>query len=555
MTASFSTSTGRTRRLGFLTHGSLNRGVEMKLSSSESVEDLRAGQFVVIEGEKYDFFSMITDMSIKASNEHILLHPPSADQPLIRDIMQGSSTYTLVTLRPMLMMDNRTLEAFARPEKVKTVPSHFAPVAMATDEDVARIFGNENNEGGTRYFNIGVPLDMDSPVCIDLHRFAERSNAIFGKTGTGKTFITRILLSGLIKTDRAVNLIFDMHSEYGLRARKESADPDRDEFVKGLRDLFPAKVNIFSLDPESTRMRGYSPDFSVFIYADQVEPEDILPLQDTFNLTSTATETAFLLRNAFGKNWLMRLLQTPDQEMKTLAEACGAHEGAIAALGRKLRKLTDFSFFKLESSQQKQDVLDALLESIDRGRSVVLEFGRYDDLRAYLLVANMITRRLRAAYERKTNQYLASQNPADKPRQLIIAIEEAHKFLSPHIARETPFGKIAREMRKFFVSLLIIDQRPSAIDEEILSQIGTRIIAQLNDEKDMQAALVGTANASALKQVLASLDSKQQALFLGHAMPMPIVVRTRSYDEAFYQAMHATPSPTLQEIQSEFAGE
>jgi DNA helicase HerA-like ATPase len=38
-----------------------------------------------------------------------------------------------------------------------------------------------------------------------------------------------------------------------------------------------------------------------------------------------------------------------------------------------------------------------------------------------------------------------------------------------------------------------------------------------------------------LKSVLAKLDSKQQALILGHAVPMPVVVRTRPYDSVFYQ--------------------
>ncbi|MEM6648586.1 MAG: ATP-binding protein, partial [Bacteroidota bacterium] len=161
------------------------------------------------------------------------------------------------------------------------------------------------------------------------------------------------------------------------------------------------------------------------------------------------------------------------------------------------------------------------------------------DLRVYLLVANVITRRLRERYEEQTTRYLQSQNEADKPQPLIITIEEAHKFLAPGVAHETPFGKIAREMRKFFVSLLVVDQRPSAIDEEVLSQIGTKIVAQLNDEKDIGAALVGTSGASALRQVLASLDSKQQALLLGHAVPMPVVVRTRTYDQTFYDAMRA----------------
>ncbi|MEO1076703.1 MAG: hypothetical protein AAFX41_12190, partial [Bacteroidota bacterium] len=146
-------------------------------------------------------------------------------------------------------------------------------------------------------------------------------------------------------------------------------------------------------------------------------------------------------------------------------------------------------------------------------------------------------RRLRDRYERRYEDFERSGDPADKPQQLLITIEEAHKFLGPQTARETPFGKIAREMRKFSVSLLIVDQRPSGIDEEVLSQIGTKIVAQLSDEKDIAAALVGTAGAGALRKILATLDSKQQVLAFGHALPMPIQLTTRTYGPDFFRAM------------------
>ena len=143
-----------------------------------------------------------------------------------------------------------------KPAPVKTIPPHFAPVLEATKQDIALIFGDERDPS-KRYFTIGNPLDMDAPVCLDLDRLTERSNGIFGKTGTGKTFLTRLVLAGLIHHDKAVNIIFDMHSEYGLQARKED---NHESFVKGLKTLFPEKVVIFSLDPASTRRRGGMPD-------------------------------------------------------------------------------------------------------------------------------------------------------------------------------------------------------------------------------------------------------------------------------------------------------
>ncbi len=108
----------------------------------------------------------------------------------------------------------------------------------------------------------------------------------------------------------------------------------------------------------------------------------------------------------------------------------------------------------------------------------------------------------------------------------MITIEEAHKFLDPAIAGHTIFGTIARELRKYNVTLFIVDQRPSQIDSEVMSQIGTRVTALLDEEKDIQAVLMGVSGAGGLKEVLARLETRQQALILGHAVPMPVVVQT-----------------------------
>src|SRR5207244_6031468 len=149
----------------------------------------------------------------------------------------------------------------------------------------------------------------------------------------------------------------------------------------------------------------------------------------------------------------------------------------------------------------------------------------------------IITRLLQRSWVNKTEEYLRSTNVADKPRQLMITIEEAHKFLNPTTAKQTIFGTIARELRKYSVTLLVVDQRPSSIDADVMSQLGSRVTALLNDEKDIDAVFTGVSGSSSLKSVLSSLDSRQQAMILGHAVPMPVVIRTRAYDSAFYTAV------------------
>jgi DNA helicase HerA-like ATPase len=521
------------RRVGVIVSGSLVGGLEMKLDEWYSVEDIRAGKFVVIEGEKSRFFCMVTDVRLDTTNPQVLADPPDEEEDLMRQVLHGTTTYGTVCLRPLLMTDKDdapTAQA-NEPHLVKTIPIHFSVVCEAEEEDVNRIFGSE--EYGARYFHIGRPLDMETPICIDLEGFIERSNGVFGKTGTGKTFLTRLVLAGLIHKDRAVNLIFDMHSEYGWQATQE-AGSGRRGFVKGLKQLFGSKVAIFTLDPESARRRGVQSDFAVKIPYNQIMVEDIAALADELNLHATAVESSYLIVNKYGRDWLSVLLQQEPKDIKDFSDQIGAHPESISALHRKLKRLEKFDFL-----QEKviEDAVFKIMEYIDKGVHIVLEFGQQSSFLCYMLVANILTRRIHDLYVQKSERYLASGRPQDKPKQLIITIEEAHKFLNPMAARQTIFGTIAREMRKYFVSLLIIDQRPSSIDDEIMSQVGTRITSLLSDEKDIGAVLTGVSNASWLRSVLASLDSKQQALLMGHAVPMPVVIRTRDYDGVFYSAM------------------
>ncbi len=148
---------------------------------------------MVICGAPYDFFSFIADVSIDATNEDLQLNPPSEEDDLLRRIIDGMGAYTRVDLQPMLMMPNRTHPDLTpeKPRAAKTIPAHFSPVERVDTDDVARIFGHESHGDGRTFFQVGEPLNMDDiPLCLNLPRFVERPNAVFGKTGARKTFLT-----------------------------------------------------------------------------------------------------------------------------------------------------------------------------------------------------------------------------------------------------------------------------------------------------------------------------------------------------------------------------
>ena len=545
--------------LGSVVQGSLSQGLEVKLHPDVSVEDMRVGKFLVVRGVRSDFFCMLTDVSLGTSSQRIVADPPSPDDTFLQAVLAGSGTYGTINLTPMLMLtrdasesggtyvvgDTNTKKGSAIASfqaqtsgdmellPVKTVPSHFSQVYDATERDFRAVFGWEDDPH-RRNFAIGQPLDMEVPVCIDLDRFVERSNGVFGKSGTGKSFLTRLLLSGIIRRQAAVNLIFDMHSEYGWEAVREGKQFST---VKGLRQLFPGQVEMYTLDPQSTKRRGVRDAQELYLSYDQIEVQDIFLVRNELGLSEAALDNANILNAEFGNSWIVQLLNMTNEEIQMFCEERKGHKGSIMSLQRKLMRLENLKYLRTACPH---NYVNQILQSLDAGKHVVIEFGSQSDMLSYMLVTNMITRRIHAAYVRKAETFLQTKNTSDRPQQLVITIEEAHRFLDPAIVQSTIFGTIAREMRKYFVTLLVVDQRPSGIDNEVMSQIGTRITALLNDEKDIDAIFTGVSGGASLRSVLAKLDSKQQALILGHAVPMPVVVRTRPYDETFYREIGDT---------------
>ena len=250
-------------------------------------------------------------------------------------------------------------------------------------------------------------------------------------------------------------------------------------------------------------------------------------------LNETQVQAIERLEKRHGRKWLRALLDADGVDELTELAGGAEHEGTLAAVHRRVQRLGALDFL---TADRPEDSVRRIMEYLEAGKHVVLEFGRHrNNLAAYILVANLLTRRIHEKYVDRVEASLAGSGKP--PPNLVIAVEEAHKFLSPSVAGYTSFGTIARELRKYNVTLLIIDQRPSGIDHEVLSQIGTKLTCLLEDDRDIDAVLAGVSGRGELRAVLAKLETKQQALIFGHAVPMPVVVRTRTYGPDFYKSV------------------
>lgn len=532
------TSTER-KLLGQVTAADTERGVTVHLRREQPVELLRQGQFVTIEGQHVRFFGTINSFRLATTDPAVGMDPPDAGSSLIRDTLSRSTTYAECNVRTALELSTEDM-----PRPARTIPGPFSMAYAAGQRDYETVFGKEDKH----HFIMGSPRELDesaasqAPICIDLRKFVERSNGIFGRSGTGKSILARLLLSGMIKGDSCVNLIFDMHSEYASEKRLESG-----AYAKGLRDLFgKSRVALYTMDEEASR-KGGGADGTIRIPLNSITIDDIEALSSELRIgeNSAMGITARQAWRKLGRNWIEQLVTMSPEQLEEYCTESGANSTSVEALKRRLETIADFPFV-VRQSEAVGTGIDGLVRDLRAGRHVILMFGQHRSTLAYMLVANILTKRIHDEWVQWSEKHEEDREKTERPKPLMITIEEAHKFLGRDSA--TIFGTIAREMRKYLVTLLVIDQRPSGIDDEVMSQIGTRITALLNDEKDIDAVFTGIRGGGQLKALLATLDSKQEVMVMGHAVPMEVVLRVRSFDTAFYNSLQASGGSVAKSI-------
>jgi DNA helicase HerA-like ATPase len=509
--------------IGRVVGASTTEGLLIRLNDNISPEDLKIGIPIVCEGEKYDFFSIINDIVLSSTDQGLVdriagfreVATKKSSTAVVSsfeafEYPYGSIFFSYVSANPVSMVDKTTSER----SLPVTVPKHFSEVHRATSRDISLVYGAIERK--LRY-PIGSLLGTDSDLPLDIQKFMELSAMVAGVTGYGKTRLARLLAGHVVDSEQGCILAFDMQSEYGWRSKADGSP--------GLKHFFKDRVIYMALDPESSK--EYDETFEVPYSS--FEPEDLeISFED---LTDTMKDSLDLIcRRYIKENWLDALVNYQLDELlamtggqtdeKGKATPGSIPRGTLAAIQRRIQaRIVRLNFVKAKT---EIDSVKNILNYLRTGKSIVLDFGKYGmDVGTYVMVSNMITRRL---YEQFTT------NP-DLFQPTKIMVEEGHKFLSPELSRRSVFGKIAREMRKFKLTLCVVDQRPSAIYDEVISQMPTRFLFHLGEERDIDAALSGSEQPAKWRNVLARIG-RQECLGFGYAFPNHTVFKVRDYDES-----------------------
>ena len=145
----------------------------------------------------------------------------------------------------------------------------------------------------------------------------------------------------------------------------------------------------------------------------------------------------------------------------------------------------------------------------------------------------------------------------EKTRPILLVCEEAHRYVpSEKHADGSSVGKIlsriAKEGRKYGISLGLVTQRPSDLAEGVLSQCGTIISMRLNNDRDQ--AFVKAAMPEGARGFLDSIPAlrNRECIICGEGVAIPIRV---SFDTLEEDRRPASDDPSFIQLWNETGGE
>jgi len=140
---------------------------------------------------------------------------------------------------------------------------------------------------------------------------------------------------------------------------------------------------------------------------------------------------------------------------------------------------------------------------------------------------------------------------SDGAYEIMVVCEEAHRYIPTDQSQafgptRTAIGRIAKEGRKYGVSLGIVTQRPSELDATVLSQCSTMFAMRLANEQDKAIirSAVGVSSASTIAFLSSIAD--REAIAFGEAIATPMRMKFSDYrDESARVPFTGDPEPNM----------
>lgn len=405
---------------------------------------------------------------------------------------------------------------------VSQSPTTGDNVHLVTINDLDVIYGGYDDRNSITVGNISISESLNAK--IDLNKMVSRHCAILGSTGSGKSNSVGVVLSAIadkeFKSSRI--LVIDPHGEYNsvlknnsnvYKIKSDDSEDSKELFIPFWALPFEELMSIFSgnlIDQNKDYFRTKVIEAKLkAIDVNGINIDNMLVTADTpipFSIKQLWFELDDFERQTLEKNRQFDSVYEPitkgDPENLVSNEypATGLgssapfmnHEkkGILSFLNSVRIKLKDSRYrFLFEpgdftpdlSGKVKEDLSNLLFNWLGSNKPVtILDLSGIPSE----IMTSISGTLLNIVYD----ALFWGQNLkiGGKEQPLLIVLEEAHNYLKSgeDSISSRAVQSIAKEGRKYGVGLILITQRPSELDETVLSQCGTIIALRMNNSKD-----------------------------------------------------------------------
>ncbi|MEM0030167.1 MAG: ATP-binding protein [Candidatus Nitrosocaldus sp.] len=451
---------------------------------------MSVGEYVVVDtGSRRRILGMVEQSSIRSSimdgvsNYHAAHEGKAIAERNVRD-----KSY-LAVVRVLGYIDELSKGKVTLP----SLPPEPGSVVSEANRDELRVFSLD----GSSWTRIGSLLRNSSVgVSVNLDRVASRHLAILSVTGGGKSNLLALIAKRVAELNGTM-VIFDYHGEYA-------------DIRMSNVEVMDARINPRYID-EAERLAGL---LEVREYASvqrevlgKVLTDDVRSSEDFWAALKANIDALKDMEEGKGSKKNMQVIK-----------ACDRLQGIIDSAVRRLGPLLDTSMLKP-------------LDMLKPNKVNILNMIEFSEKQANIAIAyyleEILDDRKRSERMRKGNSYGSDTYTAKFDTPVICAIEEAHVFLPNNRDTDSKYiaSKIAREGRKFGVSLIIVSQRPRRLDQDVLSQMGSLAILRLTNPEDQR--YINEASEVVSKELLEYLPSLNvgEAILVGQWVNIPSIVK------------------------------
>ncbi len=462
------------------------------------------------------------------------------------------------------------------------IPSPTEPVSVIDQSSLDLIFSSNNNFN----FPFGKLVQNKIEFKIDANKFFSKHIALVGSTGSGKSCTVAKILQDVVGISEKKNtniiqqknshiIIFDIHSEY-----KAAFDLHSDQkFTLNILDVDTLKLPYWlmnSAELEALLIEGnemnHHNQVSQFKKAVILNKEKHNPtlkdkvnydtpvyfsIKEVFNYISNANNLTIYLEG--GKTYFATLKSKEEYDGDKLWDLIEFEESTGNSKHEKLNaKVSKSGGFNGEFdrfvSRLETKIGDKRLKFImepknDKGRDfktedfevILKQFLGYID-KANITIIDLsgipfevlsITVSLisRLVFDFAFH-YSKLKHKEDKQNDIpfMIVCEEAHNYIpktggAEYNASKKSIERIAKEGRKYGLSLMVVSQRPSEVSETIFSQCNNFIslrLTNVNDQNYVKALMPD--NSNAIADILPNLG-QGECLIVGDAALIPSIVK------------------------------